>query len=322
MVGYFIQLFSFNLLLHNEFFIRLSSVLFGAVNTWLIYKIGEKIKSPLCGLYSALLFNCSIYCFVITGVFILPDTPLLLFWLLSIYLLFPVLTENIISKANRRRMLFAGITIGMAMLSKYHGVYLWIATYLYIILYNRDWLRTKELYISLLFSLLLFAPVIYWNYSNNLISFAFQGERANIFVSGLNPKSFITELSGEFLYNNPVNFIIIVFVLYKLFRSRFYVRASKKRFLLIFSLPLIFIFLFISLFRSTMPHWSAIGYTTLIILAGYYFSVGSKLILNKAMKASLAKILLGVFIGVIQVSYGIIPLRKMMLLLICTDGNS
>jgi 4-amino-4-deoxy-L-arabinose transferase-like glycosyltransferase len=309
MVGLFIQFFSLNLFFQNEFFIRLSSVLFGAVNTWLIYKIGEKLRNPLCGLYTAVIYNCSVYCFIITGVFILPDTPLSFFWLLSLYLLLPALTEEVLSKTNRRKMLLAGCTIGMAMLSKYTGAYLWVASLAYIIFFNRKWLLTAELYISLFISLLFFSPVIWWNYSNHFISFAFQGERVNLFSSGLNFNSFLTELFGQILYNNPVVFFIIAFILYKLFRSQVAISSTHKRFLLMFSLPLILSFLCVSLFRGTLPHWSASGYMALIILAGYYFSSDGKIFFYKSIKIAMTMLLLVLVVGVTEIFTGIIPIK-------------
>ena len=44
MVGLTIQFFSFDLLLDSEFFLRLGSIIFGAVNTWIIYQIGRNDK--------------------------------------------------------------------------------------------------------------------------------------------------------------------------------------------------------------------------------------------------------------------------------------
>ena len=86
MVGWMIQLFSLNLLFDSEFFIRLSSILFMTADTYIIFRIGKEIKSSQAGLYAALLFTASIYAFVIIGIFILPDTPLNLFWLLSFWM--------------------------------------------------------------------------------------------------------------------------------------------------------------------------------------------------------------------------------------------
>ena len=86
MVGWVIQLFSLNLLFDSEFFIRLASVVFMTANTYIIFRIGKELKDAQTGLYAALLFTASIYAFVITGIFIMPDTPLMLFWLLAVWM--------------------------------------------------------------------------------------------------------------------------------------------------------------------------------------------------------------------------------------------
>ena len=75
MVGWVIQLFSLNLLFESEFLLRLSSMLFMTLNTWIVFRIGKELKDDLTGWRAALLYTASIYAFVITGVFILPDTP-------------------------------------------------------------------------------------------------------------------------------------------------------------------------------------------------------------------------------------------------------
>ena len=85
MVGWLIQLFSLNLLFDSEFFIRLASVVIMTANTYIIYRIGREIKDARTGLFAALLYTASIYAFVITGIFIMPDTPLMLFWLLAFW---------------------------------------------------------------------------------------------------------------------------------------------------------------------------------------------------------------------------------------------
>jgi uncharacterized membrane protein len=70
MVGFVIQLFSLNLLLESELFIRLSSVLFGAINIWIMYQIGRIVKNDRVGFYAAVLYVASIYATVIAGIFI------------------------------------------------------------------------------------------------------------------------------------------------------------------------------------------------------------------------------------------------------------
>ncbi|MCF8235171.1 MAG: glycosyltransferase family 39 protein [Bacteroidales bacterium] len=272
MVGLMIRLFSFNLSLDSEFFIRLSSVIIGAVNTWLIYMIGKGLKDQLTGLYAAILYTASINCFIIAGTFILPDTPQLFFWLISMYFLLHALPDKKCSSFSRKNLLLAGLAIGLGMLSKYTSVFLWFGAILYILIYNRKWLARKELYIAGLMSLLVFLPVIIWNIQYDFISFTFQGERVDIMKSGINLDSFLTELSGQFFYNNPFIFIIVLLSLWGIIKGKKYAHAPLQKLLLWLNLPLIIIFLLFSLFRSTLPHWTGPGYTGLYLLAAAFLS--------------------------------------------------
>ena len=84
MVGFVIQFFSLNLLFDSELALRLGAIVFSVFNTIIIYSIGKTVKNPLTGLYAAFLLNASIYGSILAGSFIIPDTPQLLFWLLSL----------------------------------------------------------------------------------------------------------------------------------------------------------------------------------------------------------------------------------------------
>ncbi len=270
MVGWVIQVFTLDLLLDHEFFIRLAAVTFGTLNTWIIYLIGARLKNKITGLYAAILFTASIYCFLITGTFILPDTPQVFFWLLSLLFLINALFGDSAQTRKNLFLILAGFTIGLGMLSKYTTAFLWVGTIIYILLYDRKWLKHSDLYISIIVSVMLFLPVISWNIQNDWISFTFQGERANLFSSGVNINNFIRELLGQVLYNNPANVVIIVITMIAVIRHKKFLSAHKTRFLLWISLPLVLTFLFISLFRGTLPHWSAPGYLGLIILSAAF----------------------------------------------------
>ena len=171
LVGVFIQLFSLNLLFDSEIFIRLSSVVFAAFNTWLFFKIGKRLKNEIVGWYASLLYTASLYSSLIVGVFILPDTPQVFFWLMSLYLMLDILPNRELPAGSKQKMIFLGLTIGLGMLSKYNSVFLWIGTGLYIIFYNRNWLKTYQLYLSIIISGLLLIPILYWNVQNDFISF-------------------------------------------------------------------------------------------------------------------------------------------------------
>ena len=162
MVGWVIQLFSFNLLFDSEFFIRLASVVFMTANTFIVFRIGKELNDAQTGLYAALLYTASIYAFVITGIFIMPDSPLMLFWLLALWMAIkyflvkvpePVEGPTNSGMALRQAqgpwlLLLFGLFAGLAMLSKYSGVFLWFGMGLYILIFNRKQLKNPYLYLS------------------------------------------------------------------------------------------------------------------------------------------------------------------------------
>src|ERR1039457_2779056 len=163
MIGLVIQLFTLNLQLDNEFFIRLAAVVFGSISTWLIFLVGRNIKDTMTGFYAALLFTASFYCFIISGTFILPDSPQVFFWLLSLWLFTKCLADRELTKKSRNLMLLAGVTIGLALLSKYTSIFLLFGAFLYMIFYNRKWLLAWQTWLAFLIALAIFSPVIIWN---------------------------------------------------------------------------------------------------------------------------------------------------------------
>jgi 4-amino-4-deoxy-L-arabinose transferase-like glycosyltransferase len=154
--------------------------------------------------------------------------------------------------------------------------------------------------------------VIIWNFQNDFISFTFQGERVDILKSGLKFNYFFTELFGQIFYNNPVNFILIVLVLFKIRKANF-LSKDKLRFLLLTGLPLMVIFLIFSLFRRTLPHWSGPGYISMILIASAYLSEvykTKKIFIPRFIKTSVLFLVLILVFGVLQINYGIFDTSK------------
>lgn len=314
MVGAFIQFFSLDLLFDHAFFIRLSSVVFGGVNTWLIYLIGKELKNQWTGFYAALLYTASVYSFIITGIFILPDTPQSFFWLLSIFLMLRIIATEGSAGHNARLFLLLGLSLGLGMLSKYTTVFLWFGFMAYLLLYHRHWLKKPSLYLALLISAVCVLPILIWNIQNHFISFSFHSSRVDMSGYSLRPDTFFTELAGEFVYNNPVNFILIVMALVAAFRGRLDGKKSSVRLLLWLGLPLIVVFLVFSMFRSTLPHWTAPAYSGLIPLAALFIfqqqKKPNKPLFPKPILGALALLIVTLLLGVAQIKYGLIPMNR------------
>ncbi len=274
MIGWLIQLFTVNMALEGEFFLRLASVTIGSLNTWIVFIIGRRIRNERTGLYAALLYTASFYCSVIAGTFISPDTPQTLFLLLSIYFLHEGLIVKYESCEETRTLcriaiMLAGIFIGLAMLSKYSSFFIWVGAFVYIISSNRKILKDIYLYLSVLLSLLFLLPVFLWNVENDFISFAFQSSRLPVLNSTPDFLAFIKSTALIFIYNNPLNIIIMTYAVV-IFKKKKFLTASQFKLLISLSLPILIFFISVSLFAESKTNWSAPGFIPLMFIAAAY----------------------------------------------------
>ncbi len=271
MVGFLAQLFTLNLFLADDFFLRLGTIVLSAASTWTIFCIGRKVKNELAGLYAAFLYTSSIYCSIISGFSLIPDAPQVFFWLLSLNWMLDVLPVEKITNTQRIKMMGVGLFAGLSMLSKYHSVFIWVGMLLYVLFQNRKWLLDYSLYASGIISLLVFSPVVIWNMQNDFISFTFHGDRVAPAFE-IRPDYFLREIGGQIAYNNPLNILLIVTALVALVKGKRFLESTYTWILLLNAIPLWLLFTGFSVFRSTLPHWSGPAFTALILITAAYWS--------------------------------------------------
>jgi 4-amino-4-deoxy-L-arabinose transferase-like glycosyltransferase len=301
LVALLIKLTSLNLILTSDFFIRLGAILLAAVNTYFIYAIAKKIKDEKSGMIAAILYSASIYSSIIAGVFILPDAPQLFFWMGSIYFLINIVHPENQCLSKKYYLLLFGLCTGFCIMSKVHGVFLWFGYGLYILLFDRKTLTNGYFYLAILITAAIISPILFWNIDNDFITYSFHSKRVTI-NSGINFNNFIREFFGGMLYNNPINYFLIICTLVACWKNKIAIAAAHIRIILFLSLPLIGALLFISLFRETLPHWSGPGYTTLIIIASCYLS-DAKTKLQKLIPYSLYLIISICFLGILVIRF-------------------
>jgi hypothetical protein len=266
LVAWLIRLTTGNLLFHNELSVRLGAVICSAICTWLIFKLGTLMYNLQTGWFAALLYTASIYCSVAAGTNILPDSPQMIFWLIGILLLIKIsrLTDDI-PKANLLWCLF-GLTTGLCIMSKVHGIFLWIGALLYVLLINRDWLKNRGIYLAALITLIIVSPIIIWNFQNDFITYKFHSGRINPIGLGLNFPDFIKAVLGQAASNNPINFVLICGGIVAVFKGKIPIEKREIKILLCCSIPMIVVVLIISLFKNTYSHWPGPAYSSLLIL--------------------------------------------------------
>lgn len=308
MVGFLIRLSTFNLLFYeSEFFVRLGALLIGTINIYLVYRIGILMKNKSTGLIASILLSSSFYSSIVVGTFVLPDTPQSVFWLLSIFFFIQYITKNTISKPW---LVFFGISVGFAMLSKYHAIFLWLGAVIYFLIYGKQKLFTIQFWIAPILTILIFSPVIWWNLTTEYSGISYHTDRIgnDSFIPTF--KYLFSDVFLQIFWNNPFNVFLIVLSLFIIKKQRKDFIDPNIGFLLAVSLPLIITTIGMSLYNRTLPHWSGPSYFALILIAAHTFSPKEfsleKKTLKRVMIYSHIYFLLVIIIGIIHIKTGVI----------------
>ncbi len=293
MVTVWIRIFTANLSLeHYEGFIRLGSVAGCALSSWFLFKTVSLLHSERAGWFAAILYNISFYSGITAGLYILPDSPQMVFWTLSLLLMVRI-TKNENSWMN---WLLWGVTTGLCIMSKVHGAFLWIGLGGFVLFHKTAWLKKPQLYVALLITAILVSPIFFWNLEYDFATFRFHSNRVDVDELIVHGQYFFKEIRNQIGFNNPVNFFLIVFALVAWYRRRIYYQPALAIYIFT-GIPLAFLLLFISMFRNvTLPHWSGPTYVSMMPLAAVWLADTSKKSFPKVLRWGLG-IFLVVYLG-------------------------
>jgi hypothetical protein len=248
--------------------VRLPFILLFAGSTWIMYLVGTRLFGVWAGAYAALLLNLSLVFSVSSGGWVLPDGPLMFFMLAAVYCMTRVLFPGGGAPPDARWWLGAGLCAGFALLSKYHAVFLAVGALLFLTTSSehRAWLRRPEPYLGAGLALVLFLPVVIWNWQHGWASFRFQGARS-VPVPGLHLRSFLECIAGQAGYVLPWIWLPLVWVLLRGLRAGS--REGRQWLLCCVAAGPIAVFTLASLGGNPgFPHWEAPGYLLVFPLLG------------------------------------------------------
>ena len=302
MVGFLAGFFPYLLDHVSPFTIRLAAVLLFTLSGVLLYQFAREFSSQKIALWALFLFNITPIFMLGAGIFILPDAGLVIFWVLTLI----VFHKIIFNEPAWADWLLAGITTGMAMLSKYHGLLLGFFLVVYLLLYKRRAFSTMGPYLYGIVAFAVFSPVLIWNARHEWVSFVFQGSRA--VSEGLRLDAFGQAIGGQLGYLTPMVFIPMALVM-----GRLLWRYGEHRFMVFFGVLPVLLFLAISLSRPILPHWTLVGYIVLTIPLAQVIgtSYDSKRWVRTVVTASVVFLVVLLGTAYAQVNYGILRLDKM-----------
>ena len=270
MVGWMIQLTTLNLHWVSEISLRLGPIIGAGMGSWLLFKTAQIMASEKVAFYTALVYQFSVYTGVIAGLFILPDAPQMPLWTASLYVMAKILFQKDAAQKTYN-WLVLGALIGLSILCKVHGLYLWAGFGLSMLLLRPKWLLEWRLYIAVATTSIFIIPIVYWNIQYDFITYRFHADRVT--HTSLQWDMLLREVLGELGYQNPVIFILIIVALIAFLKKR--IRFEKKEvaiWLFCMSVPMILLFWGISLFNPTLPHWTGPAYIPLYFYAGLFIA--------------------------------------------------
>lgn len=299
LVAYFIRFTT--LISQSELWVRLSGTLVFLILSGLIWRLALQLfRSVPVAAGSVLLFNAlplsTLGLLVIT-----PDTPVFLFWSLSVYLFW-----QIIGSQKTWLWYALGLSFGLALLSKYTAILLAPSLFIYLLLTDdRRWLKTVHPYLALLLGLCCFLPVLVWNSQHDWVSFTFQ------FKNGLGGEelafSHIADyVGGQLLIIGPVTWLLGLYAaLLGLYR-----RDKETLFLISAAIPVIVFFGASSLRKVAGPNWPAFAYFTFSILATQYGLGGTSKIRRALWVAAVVTSLAISALVTLHARFNVIPLER------------
>ena len=262
--------------------IRIPAVLawFAAViMNW--YMASKLFESPKAGHYAALVIGSVP---IMQGGFhtVTPDAPMMLFASISYFCIWRAVTQQ-----SARYWLIAGGMVGATLLAKYPGVLLPALLFIALLL-NKDGRQSLQSlwpWLAVLLAVLLFMPVVIWNYQNDWISFAFQfnhGVKAERGASLYNLFAYVVQQMAILL---PWTWIAMVIAVYQ---ARHYVQDRFAYVLLVtgFVFPLVF-FGMAGLTVIGGANWPVMAYIPGAILLGGMLASWGNTVTARRIKISL-----------------------------------
>jgi 4-amino-4-deoxy-L-arabinose transferase-like glycosyltransferase len=300
LVAIWIRVFTANLWLQQyELFLRLGSVAGCAMSTWFMYKCVSAISTERSGWFAAILYNASFYAGITAGLFIMPDSPQMVFWTLSLWMIARINADE----SKWLNWIILGIASGLCIMSKVHGVFIWLGVGMYIIFIKRSWLVNPRLFVAAGLTIITASPILIWNIQNNFVMYQFHAQRIVPGTFSLNWHNFLREFFGQIIINNVLNVILIFLALVALFRNRI-IHVQCLTIYNFIGIPLALSVLVISLYRHTFPHWSGPAYITLIPIAAIYLSeLNAGSIFPLHLKCSLGLHIIFLILCVLEIMY-------------------
>lgn len=225
----------------------------------LVIESGDADERRSWAFIAVIFFNLTLFAHIY-AVIIVPDTPLLFFWMSVIFLI--VRFQKTVSL---RYLYLAGLALGFGMLSKYTAVAIMPAVFIILLINkaSRKILVTPHPYLALLLSAFIFLPVIYWNMENHWVSFGFQFSGRADALKSFQTKYILQLFASQLFILTPLPMILFFRTTAVVLKNR--LKDTDAVSLMLTGIFIIGGFLVISLKSLVKMNWLMPGYLGIVV---------------------------------------------------------
>jgi len=291
---------------NTVFGIRINAVIIGLLISIVTYLLSfELFKNQNAAVLAALITN--IFPFLLdSSVFFTTDSPLLLFWLCAMLFYWKALETNKLTW-----WLLFGLSLGLGALAKYAMFLIIIPLVLFSWKHQREILKSRGFYLSIVICLVLFSPVIYWNINQNGVGLL---HLAHLAGAGDHPYKIGKMISNMLVFALGQVAILLPFYqyqrIYRKFRQKTLTR--QEAFLILPAIITFFIFLVVSANRESEAYinWAMFAYMGMPILFSHYALTDHRLKFNLRIFLEMI-VAFFLFISLISPKNTVAPLGKL-----------
>jgi 4-amino-4-deoxy-L-arabinose transferase-like glycosyltransferase len=249
--------------------LRLPFVFAFTITSVVMFDLTRRRWGPRAGLWMVLALSLAPFFVVSAGSWLVPDGPLVLFLSLTAWLLDRILFSEHTAAGERRLWLAAGLTLGLAGLSKYHAALFAVGAAAFVLATpHRRRLMIPAPWLAVAIAGLVVSPVFIWNVQHDWASFRFQSSRG-VGSGGTNWSALARSVFGQMAYLGPWTLVAALAATISVPWMRGN-RAGPAAFLAALGLPSIILFTAVPLLGGdALPHWQMPGWLFLLPILGH-----------------------------------------------------
>ncbi len=265
----------------SPFTIRLGALLLFTAALYFLYRATARLFSQQAGVLALTIAAIAPIFQIGFGILTLPDAPLMAFWSLTLWVaaaeFFP---QNDAPYRPSYRLATIGLLVGLACLSKYHGVLLGVGLIGFCLTSapHRVALRSPWALVSIALFTIAVSPVLYWNWQHDWVSVLFQSHRSipakrykvsNVLETALIHSAYLFPTIGL-----PLGWVSLSAALRLAFKSKTQDAIGDRQWLVVWvSVPAFLIFFLIGGYQQLLPTWTMPGLFAATPLLGYQASL-------------------------------------------------